>query len=294
MIRSGKQKIERNDPCWCGSGRKYKTCHMNFDDKLRKYQLYGAIVPDRSLIKNRTAIDGIKKSAEINMACLDAVAKEIGAGMPTEDIDKIVYDTTVRMGGIPAPLHYEGFPKSVCTSINEEVCHGIPDEKHILKDGDIVTAVNGTLVRRPLEFGKQLWHLDAKSKVEFTLSNGRKIIVRLRDMSNEERIAYRLGIRVQKLTRKLNIALELPEETKGLAISEVMKPEDYKDEDDGWRKYIKRGDLLLKVNRVVMEDEKQLANLLEKKTSGNIVNMDFAVMNNNGRYQLRRETVLLK
>ena len=163
-----------------------------------------------------------------------------------------------------------------------------------LKDGDIVTAVNGTQVRRPLEFGKQLWHLDAKSKVEFTLANGRKIIVRLRDMSNEERIAYRLGIRVQKLTRKLNIALELPEETKGLAISEVMKPEDYKDEDDGWRKYIKRGDLLLKVNRVVMEDEKQLANLLEKKTSGNIVNMDFAVMNNNGRYQLRRETVLLK
>ena len=50
MIRSGKQKIERNDPCWCGSGRKYKTCHMNFDDKLRKYQLYGAIVPDRSRI----------------------------------------------------------------------------------------------------------------------------------------------------------------------------------------------------------------------------------------------------
>ena len=86
----------------------------------------------------------------------------------------------------------------------------------------------------------------------------------------------------------------MPEDTKGLAISEVMKPEDYKDEDDGWRKYIKRGDLLLKVNRVVMEDEKQLANLLEKKTSGNIVNMDFAVMNNNGRYQLRRETVLLK
>ena len=146
MIRSGKQKIERNDPCWCGSGRKYKTCHMNFDDKLRKYQLYGAIVPDRSLIKNRTAVDGIKKSAEINMACLDAVAKEIGAGMPTEDIDKIVYETTVRMGGIPAPLHYEGFPKSVCTSINEEVCHGIPDEKHILKDGDIINVDCSTIL----------------------------------------------------------------------------------------------------------------------------------------------------
>ena len=142
MIQSGKHKIERNDPCWCGSGRKYKACHMRFDEKLRKYQLYGAIVPDRSLIKNSAAVDGIRKSAEINMACLDAVAKEIGAGMPTEDIDRIVYDTTVRMGGIPAPLHYEGFPKSVCTSINEEVCHGIPDEKHILKDGGS-TILNG-------------------------------------------------------------------------------------------------------------------------------------------------------
>ncbi len=169
-----------------------------------------------------------------------------------------------------------------------------PVAKAGLKDGDVIVAVNGTQIHRPLEFGKQLWHLNASSKVEFTLANGRKVTVRLRDMTDEERIAYRLGIRVQKLTRKLNIALDLPEDTKGLAISEVLKSEDYKDEDDGWRQYIKRGDLLLKVNRVVMEDEKQLASLLEKKTSGNIVNMDFAVMNNNGRYQLSRETVLLK
>ena len=169
-----------------------------------------------------------------------------------------------------------------------------PASKAGLKDGDIVTTVNGTSVQRPLEFGKQLWHLNTGSNVEFTLADGRRVTVRLRDMSDAERIAYRLGIRVQKLTRKLNIALDLPEDTKGLAISEVIKSDDYKDEDDGWRKYIKRGDLLLKVNKVVMEDEKQLASLLEKKTSGNIVNMDFAVMNNNGRYQLSRETVLLK
>ena len=146
MLHLGKHKIERNDPCWCGSGRKYKTCHMRFDERLRKMQIAGAIVPDRSLIKNREVIDGIKRSAEINMACLDAVAKEIGAGMPTEDIDRIVYDTTVRMGGIPAPLHYEGFPKSVCTSINEEVCHGIPDNKHILKDGDIINVDCSTIL----------------------------------------------------------------------------------------------------------------------------------------------------
>ena len=117
MIHFGKHKIERNDPCWCGSGRKYKSCHMRFDEKLRQFQLSGAIVPDHSILKTPAQVDGIRKSAEINMACLDAVTKEIGAGMPTEDIDRIVYETTVSMGGIPAPLHYEGFPKSVCTSI---------------------------------------------------------------------------------------------------------------------------------------------------------------------------------
>ena len=146
MVLFGKHKMERNDPCWCGSGRKYKSCHMRFDEKLRQYQLAGAIVPDHSLLKTQEHVDGIKKSAEINMACLDAVTKEIAAGMPTEDIDRIVYETTVNMGGIPAPLHYEGFPKSVCTSINEEVCHGIPDTKHILKDGDIVNVDCSTIL----------------------------------------------------------------------------------------------------------------------------------------------------
>ena len=77
MIHLGKQRIERNDPCWCGSGRKYKSCHMHFDEKLKKFQLAGAIVPDHSLLKNQQTVDGIKRSAEINMACLDAVAKEI-------------------------------------------------------------------------------------------------------------------------------------------------------------------------------------------------------------------------
>ena len=139
------EKIERNAPCWCGSGRKYKTCHMQFDEKLRKFALEGHTVPDRSLIKTPEQIRGIKESAKINMACLDAVAEKIRAGMSTEEIDRIVYDTTVSMNGIPAPLHYEGFPKSVCTSINEEVCHGIPDEKHILKDGDIINVDCSTI-----------------------------------------------------------------------------------------------------------------------------------------------------
>ena len=140
-------KIERNDPCWCGSGKKYKNCHMRFDDKIRTFQLKGHITPDRSIIKTPEQIQGIRESAKVNMACLDAVAEKIHAGMSTEEIDRIVYETTVSMNAIPAPLHYEGFPKSVCTSINEEVCHGIPDEKHILKDGDIINVDCSTIYR---------------------------------------------------------------------------------------------------------------------------------------------------
>ena len=139
-------KIERNDPCWCGSGKKYKNCHMRFDDKIRSFQLKGCITPDRSIIKTPEQIAGIKESAKVNMACLDAVAAVIGPGMSTEEIDKIVYDTTISMNAIPAPLHYEGFPRSVCTSINEEVCHGIPDDKHILKEGDIVNVDCSTIL----------------------------------------------------------------------------------------------------------------------------------------------------
>ena len=140
-------KIERNDPCWCGSGKKYKSCHMRFDEKIRGYALKGYQVPDRSIIKTPEQVQGIKESAKVNMACLDAVAAAIRPGMSTEEIDKIVYETTVSMNAIPAPLHYEGFPKSVCTSINEEVCHGIPDEVHILKEGDIINVDCSTIYR---------------------------------------------------------------------------------------------------------------------------------------------------
>ena len=140
------QKIERNAPCWCGSGKKYKACHMNFDQKIKHYEFMGHMVPDRSIIKTPAQIEGIRKSAVINIACLDKVAEVIREGMSTPDIDDIVYKTTVEMGGIPAPLHYEGFPKSVCTSINNEVCHGIPDEKIILKDGDIINVDCSTIL----------------------------------------------------------------------------------------------------------------------------------------------------
>lgn len=140
-------KLGRNDPCWCGSGRKYKTCHMAMDERIESYALKGHIVPDHDIIKTPEQIEGIRQSSRINIAILDEIAKQIHVGMSTEEIDKLVYDMTKEMGGIPAPLHYDGFPKSVCTSINEVVCHGIPCKERILQDGDIVNVDVSTIYK---------------------------------------------------------------------------------------------------------------------------------------------------
>lgn len=141
------EKIGRNDPCWCGSGKKYKTCHMAFDEKIHHYELEGHIVPKRHMIKSKEQIQGIRDSSVINIAVLDAVEKMIGPGVTTQQIDDLVHDMTVSMGGFPAPLNYEGFPKSVCTSINEVVCHGIPSDEVVLKEGDIVNVDVSTLYK---------------------------------------------------------------------------------------------------------------------------------------------------
>lgn len=132
------EKPGRNDPCWCGSGKKYKKCHIDFDEKIEEFEGAGHIVPSHAILKNAEQIEKIKESAKINIAVLDYVAEHIRAGISTTEIDKWVYDITTKMGGVPAPLNFEGFPKSVCTSINNEVCHGIPSEDVIIKDGDII------------------------------------------------------------------------------------------------------------------------------------------------------------
>ncbi len=132
------EKPGRNDPCWCGSGKKYKKCHIDFDEKIEEFEGAGHIVPSHEILKNAEQIEKIKESAKINIAVLDYVAEHIKSGISTAEIDKWVYDITTKMGGVPAPLNFEGFPKSVCTSINNEVCHGIPSEDVIIKDGDII------------------------------------------------------------------------------------------------------------------------------------------------------------
>ena len=116
------------------------------DIKLWTLAAKGQIVPDRSLLKTPQQIEAIKKSAALNTAVLDHVAAHIRAGMSTAEIDKLVYDFTTAHGGIPAPLNYEGFPKSVCTSINNVVCHGIPDENEFLEEGDIINVDVSTIL----------------------------------------------------------------------------------------------------------------------------------------------------
>jgi methionyl aminopeptidase len=108
------------------------------DKRVMYWENKGKEVPTRDLIKTPEQIEGIREAGKLNTAVLDEVARNIREGMSTLEIDKIVYDYTTSHGGTPAPLNYEGFPKSVCTSINEVVCHGIPKETDVLQEGDII------------------------------------------------------------------------------------------------------------------------------------------------------------
>jgi methionyl aminopeptidase len=132
----------RNDMCWCGSGKKYKHCHMDNDDELIKK---GCIMPPREIIKTREQIEGIRKSGVLTRKILDMVAERIKLGITTNQINDWVYEYTVQNGGYPAPLNYNGYPKSICTSINNVICHGIPNET-VLKNGDIINIDVSTIL----------------------------------------------------------------------------------------------------------------------------------------------------
>ncbi|OYP44229.1 type I methionyl aminopeptidase, partial [Lachnotalea glycerini] len=126
--------------------KKYKLCHESFDSKIVAAKRQGHIVPSHKMIKTPQQIEGMRESSKINVAVLDYIGENIKVGMSTEEIDKMVYEKTTQMGGIPAPLNYEGYPKSVCVSINEVVCHGIPSKETILKEGDIVNVDVSTIL----------------------------------------------------------------------------------------------------------------------------------------------------
>lgn len=127
----------RNDACPCGSGQKYKKCCMAGPDvsPRRIAELYYNNY--RIKLKTPQDIDGIRKAGKLVMETLRLVEQNIRPGITTNSIDKLVYDYTIKNNAVPAPLNYRGFPKSVCTSVNEVICHGIPSER-ILNEGDII------------------------------------------------------------------------------------------------------------------------------------------------------------
>ena len=131
----------RNDDCWCGSGKKYKKCHMTYD-QAGPPQGPEAPTPwmvrqSAHLVKTPEQIAGIRLAGRLTASILDMLTERVQPGITTEQIDQWVHETTVQAGGRPGPLNYKGYPKSVCTSINEVVCHGIPGPR-VLQSGDIV------------------------------------------------------------------------------------------------------------------------------------------------------------
>jgi methionyl aminopeptidase len=129
--------ISRNDPCWCGSGKKFKKCHypqMPKEDVPKSYlKNYGII------IKTKKQIEGIRQACKTASQILDELCKAAKAGVTTLELDNLANELHKKANAIPAPLNYGSppYPKSICTSLNEVICHGIPDET-ILKEGDIL------------------------------------------------------------------------------------------------------------------------------------------------------------
>ena len=138
--------INRNDPCWCGSGKKYKRCHY-FDD-LKSGNKPKPPVPRSKTFPPKTPeeITGMRRAGAFNGELMDFIRPYVKAGVSTDEINGRVHDYTVKHGHIPACLGYRGFPKSLCTSINDVVCHGIPSPKAILREGDIVNIDLTTIV----------------------------------------------------------------------------------------------------------------------------------------------------
>lgn len=164
-------KVGRNDPCPCGSGLKHKRCCLG--KKVSQYET----IKERYFhkynihIKDKNDIEGIKKAGILVVKTLQLVENNIKAGITTDDINTLVHDFTISNGAVSAPLNYRGYPKSICVSVNDVVCHGIPGNR-VLKDGDIVN-VDVT----PILNG---YHADAsKTFIIGTPNNDAKKIVRV-------------------------------------------------------------------------------------------------------------------
>lgn len=139
-------KLNQNDLCWCGSQTKYKECHLQFDERLEQLLQLDKMLPSHKMIKNSEQIKGIKKAAKVNSGLLDYIERNIKAGMTTEEIDVMAEQYTTEYNAICADYQYCDYPKHICVSINDVVCHGIPSESDIIHDGDIVNVDATTML----------------------------------------------------------------------------------------------------------------------------------------------------
>jgi methionyl aminopeptidase len=147
--------LKANDPCWCGSGRKFKRCHRDDAERLQP----GAISPMRTVppeiprpdyaetgdpvrrrqpwVQPPDVISRMRVAGRAAAEVLEVGAAAVAPGVTTDEIDAVVHQAYIDRGGYPSTLNYRHYPKSLCTSVNEVICHGIPDDR-ALRDGDIV------------------------------------------------------------------------------------------------------------------------------------------------------------
>jgi methionyl aminopeptidase len=147
--------LKANDPCWCGSGRKFKRCHHSTAERLRP----GHVSPRRPvpedidppdyaatgrrvkvtepLVRQPGLIEPMRRAGRVAAEVLALTGAAVAPGVTTDELDAIAHQACLSRGAYPSPLNYRGYPKSICTSVNEVICHGIPDDR-ALRDGDIV------------------------------------------------------------------------------------------------------------------------------------------------------------
>ena len=89
-------------------------------------------------IKSTLEIEKMRATCRLAASVLDFIAPKVQPGVSTEELDRLCHEYILDHGAIPAPLNYKGFPKSICTSVNEVICHGIPSDDKILAEGDII------------------------------------------------------------------------------------------------------------------------------------------------------------
>jgi methionyl aminopeptidase len=147
--------IRSNDPCWCGSGRKYKRCHRALEGKV----LPGRVSPMRAvpegivptpyyrtgrverapepMVKTPDVIARMRRAGRVAAEVLAVTGAAVAPGVTTEELDVVAHEAYIERGSFPSTLNYHGYPKSICTSVNEVICHGIPDDRALVA-GDIV------------------------------------------------------------------------------------------------------------------------------------------------------------